>query len=305
MIHLEPRFAIEGVEVGHWSDQEGMTGCTAVVLPEGAVASGEVRGGAPASREFELLHLGRTVSKVDAVVLCGGSAFGLSAADGVVDELAARGRGLEVRVGRVPIVVALALFDLAEGDANVHPGPGEGRAAVRSATGDPVEPGRHGAGTGCTAAKWAGDELRRPAGLGVASATDGTATVAVLVAANPVGDLPERAWPDLADKGIRVPAVDKVEGESTTIGVIVTDAVLDKTGCHLVAQSGHDGLARALVPAHTTGDGDALVAVSLGAVEHGLEQVRMLAALAVTAAIRTALGDEDPASTLIGDLAGE
>src|SRR3954471_268433 len=124
---------ISGVRVGHWTDSEALTGCTAILLPEGAIASGEVRGGAPATREFELLAPQRTVEQVDAVVLCGGSAFGLAACDGVVRWLEERGRGFPTPAGPVPIVVGAALFDLAVGDPSVRPGRDEGYAACEAA----------------------------------------------------------------------------------------------------------------------------------------------------------------------------
>lgn len=312
MIRLEPGFSMAGVEVGHWADEVAMTGCTVVLLPESAVCSGEVRGGAPASRELELLHLGRTVSSVDAVVLTGGSAFGLVVADGVMEVLAQRGRGLETRSGRVPIVVAMALYDLGTGDPSVRPNIESGRIAATTASNRRVLPGPHGAGTGCTAAKWAAEKHRRPAGLGVATVSDGSVSVGAVLAVNAVGDLPENAWPKLAVEGIRPIDADQDDPhgqqsaarEGTTIGVVTTDASLDKTGCHLVAQSAHDGMARALVPAHTGGDGDAVVVASVGAVEHPLEQVRLLASLAVEAAVRTGLGDTDPAATVAFGSAG-
>src|SRR6059058_2345651 len=153
---------IAGVSVGHWTDSGALTGCTAILLPEGATASGEVRGGAPATREFELLAPHRTVENVDAVVLSGGSAFGLAACDGVVRWLEENGRGFPTPAGLVPIVVGACLFDLAVGDASVRPGPEEGYAACASAgEGDPPT-GQVGAGTGATVDKWRGPEHARP-----------------------------------------------------------------------------------------------------------------------------------------------
>src|SRR6056297_895159 len=145
---------IEGIRVGHWTDEAARTGCTVVLFPEGTVASGEVRGGAPATREFALLEPGRLVERLDAVVLSGGSAFGLASCDGVMDRLAADGIGFETRAGRVPIVVGMCLFDLGEGDGTVRPGPADGRAAVEAATDGAVALGRIGAATGATISKW-------------------------------------------------------------------------------------------------------------------------------------------------------
>ena len=141
---------IAGVRVGHWTDPSAETGCTVVLLPDGAIASGEVRGGAPATRDFALLEPGRIVERLDAVVLSGGSAYGLAACSGVMATLEAVGVGFETTGGVVPIVVGMSLYDLGTGDASVRPGPEQGAAAVAAATGDTVALGRIGAGAGAT-----------------------------------------------------------------------------------------------------------------------------------------------------------
>ncbi len=311
--------SIGGIGVGHWNDTAARTGCTVVVLPEGTVASGEVRGGAPASREFALLDPGRTVSGVDAVVLSGGSAFGLSAADGVVAELEAAGRGFPTRFGRVPIVVGLSLYDLGVGDPAVRPGPDEGRLACREAlqsVGRPVAAGRIGAGCGATAGKWGGAPV--DSGLGVATIVepvraagtvggdvgaagpdveDPQVVVTALIAVNAFGFIDDGSLGD--DPGRpRPPAFDGSDGDAagspeptnTTIGVIVTNARLSKADCHLLAQSGHDGLARSLLPAHTAVDGDALVAAATGELGVDVDTIwlRALVQAAVVRAVRSA-----------------
>ena len=277
---------VDGVRVGHWTDAVARTGCTVVLLPEGTTASGEVRGGAPGTREFELLRPERLVPAIDAVVLTGGSAFGLAACDGVVSWLEEQGRGFPTRAGRVPIVVGAVLYDLAVGDARVRPGPEEGRRACDEAGGGPFEVGAVGAGTGCTVGKWRGPDAVRPGGLGTATERDGDLVVSALFAVNAFGDVPDpnRALPPA---GVARPAV----GENTTIGVVVTNARLDKTACLLVAQGGHDGLARALEPAHATVDGDAVVACATGSLDAvvSVDRVRVLAARATEAAIRSAV----------------
>lgn len=273
---------ISGVRVGHWTDSEALTGCTAILLPEGATASGEVRGGAPATREFELLAPERTVDQVDAIVLSGGSAFGLAACDGAMRWLEEQGRGFPTPAGRVPIVVGASLFDLALGSASVRPGPAEGRAACEAAREGAPATGRVGAGTGATVGKWQGPENARPGGLGAALEEHEGLRVAAIVAVNASGDLRERAGPDP-----RAPVPNPLD--STTIGVVLTDARLTKRDCLLVAQSGHDGMARALEPVHAAFDGDALVAASCGDGEASPEHVRVLAARAVEAAVRAAL----------------
>ncbi len=290
---------VAGVAVGHWTDRQARTGCTVVVLPPGTTASGEVRGGAPASREFALLDPTRTVAQVDAVVLSGGSAFGLAAADGVMRVLEADGRGFETRVGRVPIVVGLSLFDLAVGDPGVRPGPDEGRLAIEAASTGDHEIGPVGAGTGATVGKWSGDP--RPGGLGTATLRAGPVVVSALIAVNAYGFIDDGS--SVADIGpphrpdLEPEAESRVEsGTNTTIGVVVTNAEVDKVGCHLLAQSGHDGLARSLLPAHTAADGDALVVAATGevpAADVDPAHLRLLAQSAVARAVRS-LAEPDP-----------
>lgn len=274
---------VDGVLVGHWTDRAARTGCTVVLLPPGTVASGEVRGGAPGTREWALLAPERLVSHVDAVVLSGGSAFGLAACDGVVGWLEERGRGFPTSAGVVPIVVGAVLFDLAVGDPSVRPDAAAGRAACEAATGGPVETGRVGAGTGATVGKHLGADAARPGGIGTASVTDGDLVVAALFAVNAFGDLRDRTAPG----AIRVDTSGAFE--QTTIGVVVTNARLDKTQCLLVAQGGHDGFARALEPVHSLVDGDAVVAAATGAVDAPVELVRALTARVVESAIRSAV----------------
>lgn len=277
---------VAGLQVGHWTDSEARTGVTVVVLPPGTTASGEVRGGAPATREFALLDPACMVSSVDAVVLTGGSAFGLASADGVMGWLEAQGRGFETRAGVVPIVVAMGLFDLGVGDGSVRPGPAEGRQAAESASGGTVATGLVGAGTGATVGKWAGSDGAEPGGLVTATVTAGDVVVSALVAVNAVGWVDDGQRVDDPGPPARSSETD-VDAEATTIGIVATNARADKLGCHLLARAAHDGLARAIVPAHTAGDGDAFVAVSTGAVDADASHLRLLVQHAVTRAIRT------------------
>lgn len=281
--------SVEGVSVGHWSDLDAATGCTVVLLPAGNVTSGEVRGGAPATREFELLHPDRLLGQVDAVVLTGGSAFGLAAADGVMSWCEAEGRGFVTAAGPVPIVVAMALFDLAEGDPAVRPGPEQGMAAAQSAGSGTLPLGAVGAGAGATVDKWRGREHGRAGGLGGATATIDGVTVAALVAVNAAGGPNDgTAQAEIIDGSFEPPDFDDAARfTNTTIGVLATDATLTKGQCHLVAQSAHDGLARALFPAHTQGDGDAVVATATCQVDTQPWLVRVMAAAVFEAAIRS------------------
>jgi L-aminopeptidase/D-esterase-like protein len=215
--------------------------------------------------------------------------FGLAAVDGVLDVLVEEGVGLVTPGGPVPIVVGLGLFDLTQGDPAVRPGPDGGATACRSAAAGPIEMGRVGAGAGATVGKWLGREHATPGGLGTATIRAEGVTVSALVAVNAVG------W---IDDGTRSPvaphrpvAVDSAVGSTeygnTTIGVIATDAALDKAGCHLVARAGHGGLSRALIPVHTTADGDGLVAAATGHVDAAVDLVAWMATLATEQAVRS------------------
>ncbi len=288
---------IEGIRVGHWTDEQARTGCTVVLFPDQTVASGEIRGGAPATRDFALLEPERLVTRLDAVVLSGGSAFGLACAEGVMSILEERGVGFETAAGPVPIVVGLSLFDLAQGDPKARPGPTQGRAAAAGASAGPVPLGRVGAATGATVSMWRGPEGVRPGGLGGAVARSGEVTVAALMAVNASGDIDDGS----TEAAIRAGTFELPEVvpfvESTTIGVVATNATLSKSECHLVAQSAHDGLGRALVPAHTAGDGDGVVAAATGQVEANVALVRLLATLVTERAIRSVDRlDGDPSS---------
>jgi L-aminopeptidase/D-esterase-like protein len=272
---------IEGLRVGSWTDERAATGCTVVLFPDGTVASGEVRGGAPASRETALFDPTKTVDRIDALVLTGGSAFGLAACDGVMRFCEERGMGVPTPVGPVPIVVGLGLFDLPVGDPTVRPGPEQGEAACVAATADTPDLGLVGAGTGATVGDGAGG--RRPGGLVSATARSGDVVVSALVVVNAFG------VPGAADApGAEAESGDKpVPFGHTTIGLVATNATLDKVGCRLVAESAHDGLARAIFPAHTRFDGDAFVAAAVGHLSTDLETVRALATYVVAESIRS------------------
>lgn len=308
--------AVPGVRLGHWTDERAGTGCSVVILPAATVASGEVRGGAPGTREWALLDPRRSVDRVNAVVLTGGSAFGLAACDGAVRWCEERGMGWPTPAGPVPIVVGMVIFDLLTGDPAVRPGPEEGYAAcVAARAGDEaISRGRIGAGTGATVGKWRGRQAARPAGLGSAVATDGELTVAALLVVNAMGDALGSSGPGLerprlvrpsqwaplspvaptaaGPGGPSVgpgPASPASPMEATTIGVIVTNAACDKSGCRSMAEAGHDGLARALDPVHSPADGDALVAAATGSVDASPLVVRSMAAWVVEAAVADAL----------------
>lgn len=276
---------VSGVRVGHYTDIDARTGCTVVLFPEGTVASAEVRGGAPATRDLALLDPSRLVERLDALVLSGGSAFGLSAGDGVMGWLEEQEIGFNTSAGAVPIVVGLSLFDLNVGDGTVRPGAAQGRQAAEVATDGPVELGQVGVATGATLNKWRGQEHATPGHLGGAVARMGELTVAALIAVNATGEIDDgTVTADINNGSLEIPPT--IPFENTTIGVVVTNAKLTKQQCHLVAQSGQNGFARALVPSHTLGDGDVVVGAATGQVEAELTAVRILATHVVEAAIR-------------------
>lgn len=276
---------IPGIRVGHWTDLDAATGCT-VVLCESAVRAGvDVRGAAPATRETDLLRPGSLVGRAHAILLTGGSAFGLDAATGVMHYLEERGVGFRTPAGAVPIVPAAALFDLGIGRADVRPDAAAGYAACQAATYQ-VEEGCVGAGTGATVAKLKGPTGAVKSGIGTTARTltDGT-LIGAIVAVNAVGAIynpatgraiasPREPMPqanatdaagaEQADlRGAKSPLL----GANTTVGVLATTAPLDAAGVSRLATLGHDGLALAIRPAHTSYDGDTLFAVSVPGVD--------------------------------------
>jgi L-aminopeptidase/D-esterase-like protein len=268
---------VQGILVGHDTNLEAATGCTVVVCETPTRGGVDVRGGAPGTRETDLLDPRCLVEVVHAVLLTGGSAFGLNAAAGVVRTLEERGVGFDAGVARVPIVPAAVLFDLGFGRADVRPDAEAGARATQAATHGPVAEGTVGAGTGATLGKMGGPALAMKGGIGSASALlpDGH-VVGALVAVNASGDVYDPKSGALV-AGARHPAggwlagdgnVERREtpfpGANTTIAVVATDAPLTKTEISKVAQMAHDGLALAIRPAHTPFDGDTVFALSTG-----------------------------------------
>jgi L-aminopeptidase/D-esterase-like protein len=295
--------AVTGIKVGHHTLSERPTGCTVVLVETGAIAGVDVRGSAPGTRETDLLNPLNTVEQVHAIVLSGGSAFGLDAASGVVRYLEERGIGFDVRVAKVPIVPAAILFDLGIGDAKIRPTAECGYQAARAATADPVQEGNVGAGAGATVGKLTGMNHAMKAGIGSAAVTLPTGlTVAAIVAVNATGDIIDPATGQVvagartgegksfADVRILLKAgtlQSRRVGQNTTIGVVATNARLTKVQASKVAQMAHDGFARAISPAHTPIDGDTIFAVATGTHAQAVDllTVGALAAEAVSEAI--------------------
>ena len=274
---------VAGLSVGHFTDSRRPTGCTVVLAEAGAVCGVDVRGGAPGTRETDLLDPVNTVQQVHALVLSGGSAFGLDTATGVVRYLEEKGIGFPVGVGKVPIVPAAVLIDLRLGDWTVRPDANAGYAAARSASSSPVAEGCVGAGAGATVGKLLGMGHAMKAGIGTASVRlRNGGVVAAVVAVNAVGDVvdPEtgRCLAGLRSedgRALRGTLAALLAGETpgrplarenTSIGVVATNVTLDKAEATKVAQMAHDGLAQAIRPVHTPWDGDTLFALSTGAV---------------------------------------
>jgi L-aminopeptidase/D-esterase-like protein len=303
---------LAGFRIGHGSDTSGMTGVTVVLCPEGAVAAADVRGSATGTRQFDSLvashHL---ATRAHAVVLAGGSGFGLAAADPVVEALAREGHGFDTGVARVPLVPTAILFDLGFGDPQARPGRMLVEQALRSAAGGPVGVGSLGAGTGATVGKALGRECGMKGGIGFASlAVAGGVTVAALVAVNAFGDVRDPATGAVvagcrtAADSRQLASADRVlaampasaahpwEG-NTTLAVVLTDAVLDKRAALKVCQMAFGGLYRTLSPALSLYDGDLVVTLASGQRAAHLHQVAVLAERAVAEAILVAVREAD------------
>ena len=293
---------VPGIEVGHFTDTRRPTGCSVVITRQGAVGGVAVRGAAPGTRETDLLEPGNTVNQVHAVLLSGGSAWGLDAASGVMRWLDEQGIGLNVGPARVPIVPAAVLFDLTLGDPTIRPDAQAGYTACQNASTQSPAQGNVGAGSGATVGKLFGMHRAMKGGIGTASVRVGGVTVGALVACNALGDVID---PDTGAliAGARqesgnglcntrqsllagVPPLPILAGTNTTIGVIATDAKLSKTQAQRLAQIGHDGLARSINPVHTLSDGDTLFALSTGLADTspGMTVLCVMAAEAVARA---------------------
>lgn len=290
-----------GVRVGHHTDLDAWTGCTVVLLPEGTVAAAEVRGGGPGTRESELLTPSANAAGVDAVLLTGGSAFGLSAAHGVMEHLAAQGIGYAIPGGPVPLVFAAVVYDLPLGDGAVRPTPADAVAACEAA-GTEVRRGSIGVGTGCTVGKLRGPAGWTKGGLGAATLRVGGATITALAAVNAFGDV-------LGADGSVAAGVWTGEGyerttdllragewplraalrENTTLVCVLTDARLDKREAWLVARAGSGGVARAVAPSATAADGDLVVCCATGEVEVDPFVVSALVPEVIAGAVRDAV----------------
>ncbi|MBC7256275.1 MAG: P1 family peptidase [Chloroflexi bacterium] len=295
---------IEGLEVGHATNREALTGCTVILCREGAMAGVSVRGLAPGTRETDLLRPGTLVERAHAILLAGGSAFGLAAADGVMRYLEEEGVGFEAGPVRVPIVPEAVLFDLSLGSSHVRPDAAMGYAACQAASAPQNAQGNVGAGMGATVGKLLGMVHACKAGLGMASLTSGDLVVAALVAVNAFGDVRDPSTGRILAGARRPDGQGFVDTEkalcvglpsaqgswgNTVIGVVATNARLDVAQVNQMASAAQDGLARTISPAHTLYDGDTLFALATGRVEGHPLVVYPLAAQAVERAVLNAV----------------
>ncbi len=288
---------INGVTAGHYTDRENMTGCTVIIMEGGAVCGVDVRGSAPGTRETDLLRPMNTVQKANAILLSGGSAFGLSAADGVMRWLEERGEGFDAGVAKIPIVPAAVLFDLSVGSSAVRPDSKAGYAACEAASGEPLSQGGFGAGTGAMVGQAAGIEYASKGGFGAASVNIGDIIVAACFAVNAFGDVYDH------NTGKRIAGMKEATvsdalmqggtsgspGTNTVIGVIGTNAALTKEQACKLASSGQDGIAMCVRPSHTMFDGDTVFAFGTGEAQCDISALLAAGAEAAARAIINAV----------------
>jgi L-aminopeptidase/D-esterase-like protein len=298
-----------GFSIGHWTDVQGATGCTVVLAPPATRGGVDVRGGGPGTRETDVIGPFAGTHEVSGVALCGGSAFGLAAADGVTRWLEEQGRGYPTPAGVVPIVPAAVVYDLAEGDPAARPGPDSGYAACEAAADGVPQRGRVGAGTGAAVGKILGRERSTPAGVGYAAARSGVGkTVAALAVVNAFGDViaedgtivggPRDQSGETGSTAATISAMEgppdwpRVEERNTTLVCVMTDASLDRAACARVARMASGGVARAVDPVFSDADGDVVFCLSSGRGETDRFtpiQIGTIAATVTAAAIRDAV----------------
>jgi L-aminopeptidase/D-esterase-like protein len=292
---------INGITVGHYTDEKNITGCTVILCPPKTVASCDVRGSSPGSRELMLLAPEKQMQEVHAVLLSGGSAYGLGAANGVMQFLAERNIGYKTPWAIVPIVPTAIIFDLNIGSASVFPTPENAYAACTNAAVQ-FEQGSVGAGTGAVAGKWNGFQHAMKGGIGSASLRIGDVVVGAIAVVNAVGDIVDEQGVIIAGaqqegrffgaenrmQALNTPHL-LVRNTNTTLAVVASNARLTKVDTYRAAQRVHDGMARAIIPCHTTFDGDASIALSTGEVTAPIDLVAEMCAEATAAAIRNAV----------------
>lgn len=301
---------IEGIKVGHQQDFTAATGCTVIICEEGATGGVDVRGGAPGTRETDLLNPVNLVDKLHAVLLAGGSAFGLDAAAGVMTYLEEKKVGFDVGVTTVPIVASAVLFDLTVGDYKVRPDKSMGYEACKNATNQHCPQGSVGAGTGATVGKFLGGAYAMKGGLGAYCVQAGDLKVGALVAVNCLGDVIDPKTGEIIAGALtsdyhsfanteavmvqQYSSKKNLFNGNTTIGVIVTNGKLSKAQANKIASMAHNGYARTMRPAHTMVDGDTIFTMTTDKVEADVNVVGLLAAKVMEEAVLRAIKEAAP-----------
>jgi len=297
-------------KIGHYSDLQNATGCTVIIPPKNNVTSAAARGASPGSREYALLSPKRKISRIDALVLTGGSAFGLNCAHAVMEALAEQGSGYQTNFGPVPIVPAACIFDKNMGSSNAYPAAEQARQALAEASFNNFTMGNAGAGTGASIGKWRGMEFALKGGIGIAEKSSNGVKAAALTVVNAVGDVldwngtilagaAEKDGTFLAAENpfIRWEKVQVGLAENTVLTVVMTNAVLSKQQAHFIAERAHHGIARRIEPSHTSYDGDISFVLSSMEIEAHLD---LLAALTVAAVEESIINGIKNAEALCG-----
>ena len=293
---------VEGIIVGHAQSESALTGCTAIICHEGATGGVDVRGSAPGTRETDLFKAEKLVDKVHAVVLSGGSAFGLEAASGVMDHLEELGFGFDVGVTKVPIVASAVIFDLAIGDHRVRPDWQMGYKAAAAASKDENRQGNIGCGMGATVGKLLGPSKAMKSGLGSATVKAGELVVSALICVNAFGDIylegnqiagvydyEQKELVNTYETMKSMAVSPGFTNTNTTIGVVATNGTLTKAQGNKIAQSAHNGMARAINPVHTMVDGDTLFTMATNRIEADINVIAAMAQEAVEKAVINAV----------------
>ncbi|MGE5614749.1 MAG: P1 family peptidase [Bacillota bacterium] len=300
---------VKGIKVGHCHSEEGMTGCTAIICEKGAVGGVDVRGSAPGTRETDLLKPGKLVDRIHAVVLAGGSAFGLDAASGVMAFLEEQGVGFDAGIVKVPIVVSAVIFDLNIGNPKIRPDYKMGYDAARCASAKERRQGNVGCGMGATVGKILGPANAMKSGIGSATLAAGDLIVSAMIAVNSFGDIFDyETWREIAGvydyekkEMLNTYNIMKMKNKplgfpirNTTIGVVATNAILTKSEANKLAEMAQDGLARSINPVHTMLDGDTIFTMSTNKVRADLNLAGTMAGEAVSRAITNAIINAKP-----------
>lgn len=296
---------LNSFKIGHYTDKENGTGCTVILSPEKNTCSAYAFGASPGTREYALLQPDKKLESISALLLTGGSAFGLAAANGVVEELEKNNMGYKTPWALVPIVPAAVIFDLNIGSSSVRPGPEQGKHAVREAIYNNSASGNIGAGTGATVGKWAGLEKAMKGGLGIHQEEYGLLKACAVIILNSIGDITDKQNSIIA--GAHSPSgflADKNpyrrmgnpltgENENTVLCAVMTNALITKQQANYLAKRAHLGLAKRIIPSHTSFDGDVSFVLSQGKVETNIDTISALIIEAVEGAILNAVNSAE------------